>query len=108
VAACANFGGLLFVTAVDAVNNIVTFWGSNPATGAAPVINNLNPSYTTVDFLPIYVATISSVICKLTHPDLPANRCRWHCSMAVPAQIVPGMQVTAYGSSAFGQPSSSR
>jgi hypothetical protein len=61
VAACANFGGLLFVTAVDAVNNIVTFWGSNPATGAAPVINNLNPSYTTVDFLPIYVATISSV-----------------------------------------------
>lgn len=105
VAACANFGGLLFVTAVDTVNNIVTLWGSNPATGAAPVINNLNPAYTTVDFLPIYVATISSVNSagSLTLTCLPTaagGTAPW----LFPPQIVPGMQVTAYGSSAFGQP----
>ena len=105
VAACANFGGLLFVTAIDSVNNIITFWGTNAATGAAPVINNLNPTYTTVDFLPIYVATVSSVnsATSVTLTCLPTSAggiAPW----PFPAQIVPGMQVTAYGSSAYGQP----
>ena len=105
VAATQNFGSLLFVTAIDTTNNIVTFWSTNAATGASPVISNQNSAYTTVDFLPIYVATVSTsggatsstVTCL---PTSAGGTAPW----PFPAQIVAGMQITAYGSSALGQP----
>lgn len=107
LAATGHYGSLLFVVGIDTGTNTVTFWNANAATGAAPVINDNTAFGATqdVDFLPVYVATISAASNQAATtlscvPTAAGGTAPW----PFPPQIVAGMQVTAYGASANGQP----
>lgn len=107
MAVSSHYGSLLFVVDIDAANNVITFWNANPATGAAPTITDLSLYGATldVDFMPIYVASVASASGSTATtlncaPTAAGGIAPW----PFPPQIVAGMQVTAYGYGATGQP----